>query len=256
MTSEMRSTSTTSRIGRTLTLGLIVALVCSSATAQASAPAVSAPVATSAASAVSAPVATPAAPAVASESAGAVGATGSIEEALAAGDLSAARELAEAARRAKPGVDTWATEADVCERQGDLACARAARAQQRALAPEGSPERAAAEARLAALEDMSRGTAGDEPVSTQRAELDAQRAARDLVKPPPPKLDKAPVKAPPRERIVKKWYFWVTILAIAASGAAITGIAIKAANDERKDSLDASAGRVRLPLDQGFGLRF
>ena len=60
-----------------------------------------------------------------------------------------------------------------------------------------------------------------------------------------------------RERIVKKWYFWVTILAIAASGAAITGIAIKAANDERKDSLDPSAGRVRLgPLDQGFGLRF
>ena len=242
MTSEMRSTSTTSRIGRTLTLGLIVALVCSSATAQAAAPAVSAPVATSAA------------PAVASESAGAVGATGSVEEALAAGDLSAARELAEAARKAKPGVGTWATEADVCERQGDLACARAARAQQRALAPEGSPERAAAEARLAALEDMSRGTAGDEPASTQRAELDAQRAARDLVKPPPPKLDKAPVKAPPRERIVKKWYFWVTILAIAASGAAITGIAIKAANDERKDSLDASAGRVRL--DQGFGLRF
>jgi len=49
----------------------------------------------------------------------------------------------------------------------------------------------------------------------------------------------------------------VTILAIAASGAAITGIAIKAARDERKDSLDASAGRVRLrPLDQGFGIRF
>lgn len=45
------------------------------------------------------------------------------------------------------------------------------------------------------------------------------------------------------------------MLAIAASGAAITGIAIKAANDERKDSLDPSAGRLR-PLDQGFGLRF
>ncbi len=51
-----------------------------------------------------------------------------------------------------------------------------------------------------------------------------------------------------------KWYFWVTILAIAASGAAITGIAVKAANDERPDSLDNSAGPVRL--DQGFGLRF
>ena len=87
-----------------------------------------------------------------------------------------------------------------------------------------------------------------------RAELDAQRSARDLVKPPPPRLGKAPVKPPPRERIVKKWSFGVTSLAIAASGAAITGIAIKAANDERKDSLDPSAGRVRL--DQGFGIRF
>lgn len=249
MTSETRSTSTTSRTGRTWTLGLVVALVCSS-TAQAAAP----PVAGSA-TAGSATGASTAAPApVASESARPAGAEGSVDAALAAGNLSAARELAEAARRAKPDARTWGVEADVCERQGDLACARAARAQQRALAPEGSPERAAAEARLAALEDMSRGTASDEPASTQRAELDARRAALDLVQPPPPKLDKAPVKAPPRERIVKKWYFWVTILAIAASGAAITGIAIKAANDERKDSLDASAGRVRL--DQGFGLRF
>jgi hypothetical protein len=187
--------------------------------------------------------------------AGSAGEPVSIDAALAAGDLSAAREQAEAARKASPSVSTWAAEAEVCERQGDLACARAARTEQRALAPEGSPERAAAEARLAALADMSRGTATDEPASTKRAELDEQRAAREFVK-PPPKLDKAPVKAPPRERIVKKWYFWVTILAIAASGAAITGIAIKAANDERKDSLDASAGRVRLPLDQGFGLRF
>jgi hypothetical protein len=176
----------------------------------------------------------------------------------AGGDLSAAREQAEAARKASPSARTWAAEARVCERQGDLACARTARGQQRALARDGSPERAEAEARLAELEDMSRGTVADEPASTRRAELDAQRSARDLVKPPAPLLDRAPVQPPPpRERIVKKWYFWVTILAIAASGAAITGIAIKAANDERKDSLDPSAGRVRLgPLDQGFGLRF
>lgn len=218
-----------------MTLGLILALVCSS-TAQAAAP-----VSTGSASGA-APVAAPVAEPV------------SVDAALAAGDLGAAREQAEAARKASPSVRTWAAEAEVCERQGDLACARAARTQQRALAPEGSPERATAEARLAALEDMSRGTAADEPASTQRADLDAQRSARDLVKPPPPKLDKPPVKQVPRERIVKKWYFWVTILAIAASGAAITGIAIKAANDERKDSLDASAGRVRL--DQGFGIRF
>jgi len=220
-----------------MTLGLVLALVFSSSTAQASAPVVPASGTSAAASEVS-PAAEPV----------------SVDAALVAGDLSAAREQAEAARKASPSVRTWAAEADVCERQGDLACARAARGQQRALAPEGSPERAEAEARLAALEDMSRGTVEDEPASTKRAELDAQRSARDFVKPPPPKLDRAPVQPPPRERIVKKWYFWVTILAIAASGAAITGIAVKAANDERKDSLDPSAGRVRL--DQGFGLRF
>jgi hypothetical protein len=219
-----------------MTLGLVLALVFTGGAAQAG------PAAAGSGSAM--PVAD-----AASEPA-------SVDAALVAGDLSAAREQAEAARKASPSVRTWAAEADVCERQGDLACARAARAEQRALAPEGSPERAAAEARLAALADMSRGTAADEPASTKRAELDAERSARDLVKPPAPKLDQAPVKAPPRERIVKKWYFWVTILAIAASGAAITGIAIKAANDERKDSLDASAGRVRLPLDHGFGIRF
>lgn len=243
MTSETRSTSMTSRTGRACTLGLVVALVCSSSPAQAAAPPLTGSSATGASTAAPAP-----------GSARPAGAEGSVDAALAAGDLSAARELAEAARKATPDLRTWGVEADVCERQGDLACARAARAQQRALASEGSPERAAAEARLAALEDMSRGTANDEPASTQRAELDARRSALELVQPPPPKLDTGPVKAPPRERIVKKWYFWVTVLAIAASGAAITGIAIKAANDERKDSLDPSAGRVRL--DQGFGIRF
>lgn len=228
------TSSTTSMTGRALTLGLVLALVGGSSSARAAG---GSPLVFGVAAARSYAGAEPA----------------SVKEALEDGDLSAARQLAEAARKAKPDVETWAVEAEVCERQGDLACARAARAQQRTLAPEGSPERAAAEARLAALEDMSRGTASDEPASTRRAELDARRSALEVV-PPPPKVDTAPVKAPPRERIVKKWYFWVTVLAIAASGAAITGIAIKAANDERKDSLDASAGRVRL--DQGFGIRF
>lgn len=222
-----------------MTLGLVLALVFTSGAAQAAAPA-------AAGSGSAMPVA------------GAASEPASVDAALVAGDLSAAREQAEAARKASPSARTWAAEARVCERQGDLACARTARGQQRELARDGSPERAEAEARLAELEDMSRGTVADEPASTRRAELDAQRSARDLVKPSAPLLDRAPVQPPPpRERIVKKWYFWVTILAIAASGAAITGIAIKAANDERKDSLDPSAGRVRLgPLDQGFGLRF
>ena len=218
MTSNMSSMTSMSR-----GLALTLALVLTSTTAHAAAPA---------------PVAAPA----------------SVDAALGEGDLTSAREQAEAARKASPSAETWAAEAEVCERQADYACARTARAQKRAATAEGTPERAAAEARRAVLEDMSRGTVADEPASTRRAEIDRKRSARDLIKPAAPKVDRAPAKAPPRERIVKKWYFWVTILAIAASGAAITGIAVKAANDERPDSLDNSAGPVRL--DQGFGLRF
>ena len=186
----------------------------------------------------------------------------SVEAALAAGDLTAARGLAESARKAAPSVASWGAEAEVCERQEDLACARAARAQQRDLAAKGSPERDAAAARLAVLEDMSRGTVADEPASTRRVQLDKDRADRELALLPKPKVDKPkPVAPPPKEKIVKKWYFWVTLLAIAASGAAITAFAVKAAKDDRPDDLDASAGRVRLmgppgPPDQGFGLRF
>jgi hypothetical protein len=69
---------------------------------------------------------------------------------------------------------------------------------------------------------------------------------------PAPTVDKkpAPVK---HERIIKKWYFWVTVIAIAASGAAITAIAVDAARDEQK-GVQPSAAPVRL--EQGFGLRF
>ena len=176
-----------------------------------------------------------------------------VDAALTSGELTGAREQAEAARKADPNVETWAAEAEVCERLADLACAKAARTRQRDLTKAGSPERAAVEAKLAALEDMSRGTVADEGSSTHRAELDTARSGRDITpaKPVPDTPDKP---KPPRERIVKKWYFWVTLGAIAASAAAITVIGIKAARDEQGTELDASGGRVRL--DQGFGIRF
>lgn len=180
----------------------------------------------------------------------------SVEAALAGGDLTAARSQAEAARKAAPSAASWGLEAEVCERQEDLVCARAARTQQRDLLGEDSPERAAVDARLAALEDMSRGTVADEPASTRRAELDQARRDRELALLPKPKVDRPnPAPPAPKEKIARKWYFWVTILAIAASGAAITAFAVKAAKDDRPDDLDNSAGRVRLP-EQGFGLRF
>jgi len=183
---------------------------------------------------------------------------GSVAAALASGDLTAARSLAESAREAAPSAVSWAALAEVCERQADLACARAARTQQRDLAAEGSPERGVAAAELADLEDMSRGTVADEPASTRRAALDQGRSEREqALLPKPAPVKPKPAAPPPKEKIAKKWYFWVTILAIAASGAAITAFAVKAAKDDRPDDLDANAGRVRLgPPDQGFGIRF
>ena len=178
----------------------------------------------------------------------------SVDAALASGELTGARERAEATRKADPKVETWAAEAEACERLADLACAKAARTRQRDLTKPDSPERAAVEAKLAALEDMSRGTVADEGSSTHRASLDTARSGRDLT-PAKPVPDITPDRPrPPRERIVKKWYFWVTLGAIAASAAAITVIGIKAARDEQDTELDASGGRVRL--DQGFGIRF
>ncbi|MCY1006611.1 hypothetical protein OV079_13830 [Nannocystis pusilla] len=53
---------------------------------------------------------------------------------------------------------------------------------------------------------------------------------------------------------MKKWYFWVTTIAIAAAAGAITGIAIQAARDERADDLDEGA-RLRFQ-PEGLGLRF
>jgi len=179
----------------------------------------------------------------------------SVDAALTSGDLSSARTQAEAARKASPNVETWASEAEVCESLADLECAKAARTGQLKLTTAGSPERAAIEAKLAALEDMSRGTVADEGASTHRAELDKARRGRDAVAPVKPTPDIARDKpAQPRERIVKKWYFWVTLGAIAASAVAITVIGVKAAADEQDTNPEASTGRVRL--DQGFGIRF
>lgn len=167
-------------------------------------------------------------------------------------DLTAARAEAEAARKQSPSAATWGREAEVCERIADLACAREARTQQRALTPAGSPERTEADAKLAAIDDLSRGTVEGEPASTRRAERDRKQPA--LAVKPGPTTDRKPAPAPAKpDRIIKKWYFWVTIAAIAASGAAITALAVTAANDEARGA-DASAAPVRL--DQGFGLRF
>lgn len=177
-----------------------------------------------------------------------------VEAALETGDLTTARSLAEKARAADPSPENWRREAEVCRRLADYACARAAWKGHLEALPKGA-DRGEAEARLAEIEDMSRGTVADEAPSTHRATLDKARADKLAALSPEAAAAEGPKPAPvKRERIVRKWYFWVTTIAIAAAAGAITGIAIQAARDERRDDL-GERGRVNLPPG-GLGLRF
>jgi hypothetical protein len=110
------------------------------------------------------------------------------------------------------------------------------------LPSDDAAAREAARGDLQRVRDASRGRVADEPASTHRKELDEQWAPPKQEKKtkPKPKVAVEPTRDP-KDRIVRKWYFWVTIVAIVASAAAVTGIAIKASRDERKDAL--SLGR-------------
>jgi hypothetical protein len=162
-----------------------------------------------------------------------------LAEALEAGDLTTARELASQAREADPSPENWLAEATVLDQAGEYAAAADAyRGYLKAL-PEGtaSTERANAQARLEELEAAARGTVSDEPESTHREQIDDDRAKREAAnRPAPPPKPEAPRKR--EDRIIKKWYFWVTLAAIAGAAGAITGISIKAAAQEQKDDLD------------------
>jgi len=179
----------------------------------------------------------------------------SADAALEEGDLDSARSLAIAAREADPSAARWADEAAIHERAGDLAAAIKAWKRHRKALPAGASEaRASASAKIDALAEESRGARADEPASTQRGALDAARAERlAALRPtaPPPKPAAPP--PPPRERVITKWYFWLTVAAIAASAGAITGIAIQAAQEEQADDLSRGGS---LPPPSGLHLRF
>ena len=155
------------------------------------------------------------------------------------GDLSGAAEAATAAREADPTPENWHREGEALEAMGDLDGAATAYEGEIAALPkddEAGLKRARAD--LQRVRDDSRGRVEEEPASSHRGEFDKQWA------PPAPKKKKkqvkppSPVDKPPEDRIVRKWYFWVTVAAIVASAAAVTGIAIKASRDERRDALD------------------
>ena len=162
-----------------------------------------------------------------------------------AGDLSGAVEGAQETRLADPSAETWRTEAQAREAAGDYAGAQAAYAAELEALPEDAIDaRRRSSADWERVRETSRGRVTDEPVSSHRAELDSEWVApvpKEQITPRPRPVVATTTDDRGDERIVTKWYFWVTVAAITASAAAVTGIAIKAARDERKDALDASA---------------
>jgi hypothetical protein len=163
-----------------------------------------------------------------------------VEAALEAGDLATAKELATAARLEDPSAANWHREAEVLERMGDYAGATAAYQGELEAAPVG--KRKAVRQDLARVQQAARGTVAGEPASTHRKELDRRWSSkRGAKKTKATQAPDAPADAKD-DRIVRKWYFWVTVAAIVASAAAVTGIAVKAARDERGDALDLQRG--------------
>lgn len=169
----------------------------------------------------------------------AVAAPTTVDEAIEAGDLGTAAELAREARQADPSPATWHDEGRVLELMGDYeGAARAYRAEIDALPDDAEAAKRAARADLERVRADSRGTVPTEPASTHRDELDERWAPAPAPPKPKPKAKPVPDAEPKDdEKIVRKWYFWVTVIAIAASAAAVTGIAIKASRDERDDAL-------------------
>jgi hypothetical protein len=165
-----------------------------------------------------------------------------VDAAMEQGDLSEAAEQATEARRKDPSAANWRREAEILEQKGDYeGAARAYKGELDAL-PAGDAGRDRAASDLQRVNEQARGRVKTEPASTHREELDATWGAPKK-KATVTKRPSAPADKPAEDRIVRKWYFWVTVAAIVASAAAVTGIAIKAARDERRDSLD----QVRRP---------
>ena len=161
------------------------------------------------------------------------------------GDLSAAVDAATAKRTAEPTAANWRAEAQAREAAGDYVGATEAYRGELDALPEGDVDaRRKSEADWERVRELSRGKVEDEPTSTHRAEFDGEwvppAPAEQLRPVPRPKADPT-LDDRKDDRIITKWYFWVTVAAIAASAGAVAGIAIKAARDERSDALDASA---------------
>lgn len=160
-----------------------------------------------------------------------------------ADDLESRRAAADARAKESPTPDNHHEAAVLAEQSG--AYAEAAAAYERELAARPTADeagRAAAAADLARVRELARGAIADEGASTHRSQLDAKWAPKPADPPPPRKPPPPLPDRPTDDRIVRKWYFWVTLGAIVASAATVTAIAVKAARDDKPDSLDRVGG--------------
>jgi hypothetical protein len=168
-----------------------------------------------------------------------------------AADLTTLREKAAADVASNPTAQNQRRMAELAERSGDYETAATYYdAELKKLDAGDAQGRARATADLQRVREKARGVIADEGASTNRAVLDAKWTP---AKPPDAKPTVRPqptTKVAGDDRIVKKWYFWVTLGAIAGAAAAVTAIAIKASRDDKPDALDRMG---RLPTS---GLRF
>jgi hypothetical protein len=178
-----------------------------------------------------------------------------VRSALNDGDLTTARELAVARSAADPSTENFVLEAQVWVALGDYQNAERAYVAARDALPENATDqREFIDTELAALASTSRGTRADEPESIERERLDTERADRLAAlapKPLPPPIVDKPKPVP----ITKKWYFWVTLGAIAASAGAIVGIAVASAVEDNSNNAGTAAARQPSPVG-GLMLRF
>lgn len=180
-----------------------------------------------------------------------------VRSALADGDLTSAREQAVALRSAEPTLEHFELEAEVHEAIGDYASAkRALRGALERVPDDDVAKRDLIEERIEQLAERSRGALDDEPASSHRERLDAERAERLAALEPPPPMRVEPVDVPPpRVPIVKKWYFWVTLTTIVGAAVAITAVAIDA-NVGPSDAASRLPSNGHQPGAGGLTLRF
>ena len=109
------------------------------------------------------------------------------------------------------------------------------------------------------VDGMARGRVVDDPASTERERIDRTREVEGPAPAPAPLNTAAPEAPAQADRVVEKWYFWVTLGVIVAAGATITGLAIQSATnpggvDDRARTSPGGSGHGPMPA--ATGLRF